>query len=218
MADRIIKYLEMVQARPELFVQSEAIPLVLDEAEIRSFEAVSGKPMGVVYDNSPYYAVLADLCKGKRGYFSYARVVSCNPKSAGTVAIPYCRGRFGLISIFRHAPRRKMFEFPRGYAEVPGLTLEQNMRKELSEELGISSDACSIIPVGHVIADTGLVSAPARVFLAEFDSLPQSVLSGEEGITRFQWFPEAQILEMIANDVITDGFTLSAFAKYLSLR
>ena len=218
MADRIQKYMELVQARPELFLQSELIPLVLDESEMRSFEASSGKPMGVVYDNSPYYMVLADLCRGKKGCFSYARVVSCNPKSAGTVAIPYCQGHFGLISIFRHGPRKKMLEFPRGFAELPGLTLEENMRKELSEELGITPDNCTIVSIGHIVADSGLVSASARVFLAEFDSLPETVLSGEEGITKFQWFTEAQFRKMIAKDMITDGFTLSAFAKYLTIR
>lgn len=46
-------------------------------------------------------------------------------------------GRFGVLCIFRHAPRQWSIEFPRGFAEDRSLTAVENVRKELSEEEGI---------------------------------------------------------------------------------
>ena len=76
MQDSIRAYLELAERRPELFAPSEAIPIVMDEAAIRAISEAKQKPMGLVYDNSPFYMVLADLCRGKRGEYSYARVVN----------------------------------------------------------------------------------------------------------------------------------------------
>lgn len=218
MLDRVSKYMELMNTRPNLFLQNERIRLVLDESKIRKFEAESGKPMGIVYDNSPFYMVIADLCEGKNGLYSYARVVSCNPKSSGTVAIPYCNGYFGLLTIFRHAPRKEMLEFPRGFSENLNLTVEQNIRKELSEEIGVDPESCKISSLGQVFADSGLASGCADLFVAEFETIPETVLCQEEGISKFKWYSEKQIKTMIANNEITDGFTLSAYAKYICLR
>ena len=95
--DTISTYFQLVQERPELFEQSALIPLILDENEMRAFSDTSGKTMGLVYDNSPFYLVLADLCSGKNGLYSYGRVVYCNSKSSGCVAVPRCGGKFGLL-------------------------------------------------------------------------------------------------------------------------
>lgn len=215
MQDSIRAYLELAERRPELFAPSEAIPIVMDEAAIRAFSEAKQKPMGLVYDNSPFYMVLADLCRGKRGEYSYARVVNCNPKSNGTVAIPCWNGKLGLLTVFRHAPRRSGLEFPRGFAETQTLTLEENIRKELSEEIGVPKDSCELTNLGEVQADSGLCAGTAAIYLAAFTTPEIGRLGTEEGIRDFRWFETEEMKAMIAEDKITDGFTISAFAKLL---
>ena len=215
MEDSIRAYLELAQRRPELFAPDDNIPIILDEDAIRAFSEERQRPMGIVYDNSPFYMVLADLCRGRRGDFSYARVVNCNPKSNGTVAIPSWNGKLGLLTIFRHAPRRSGLEFPRGFAETQSLSLEENIRKELSEEIGVPKDSCRLTNLGEVQADSGLCAGTATIFLARFDTPESSGLSTEEGIRCFHWYELSEIKTMIAENQITDGFTLSAIGKLL---
>ena len=214
--DTISTYFQLVQERPELFEQSALIPLILDENEMRAFSDTSGKTMGLVYDNSPFYLVLADLCSGKNGLYSYGRVVYCNPKSSGCVAVPRCGGKFGLLRIFRHAARQWSLEFPRGFAEDRFLTAEENVRKELAEEIGLSEGDCEVTYLGDVMADSGLSNGNAQIFLAEILPTADISLSEEEGIAGFQWIGEEQFRQMIREGEITDGFTLSAYARLLS--
>ena len=103
--DSIRAYFEFVKERPELFTQSEQIPLVLDEERMRRFSRESGRPMGIVYHNKGFYRVVADLCEtGDGREFSYARVIYEQPTN-GAVALPHCNGRFGLLRNFRHSSR-----------------------------------------------------------------------------------------------------------------
>ena len=128
------------------------------------FEKKTGamkKATRLVYDKRPFYVVLADLCSGKNGPYSYGRVIYCNPKSSGCIAIPRCDGCFGLLRIFRHAPRQWSIESPRGFVEDRSLTAEENVRKELSEELGVAEGECEVTFLGDARADSGLSNGNA---------------------------------------------------------
>ena len=129
--DSIECYLALARQRPDLFTPNPDVSLVMDPARLRAFAAETGKPVGLVFDNRPYYMVLADLCESGERQYVYGRVVYPRPDTSGTVAIPVHTGRFGLLRIFRHAHRAECLEFPRGYTE-PNLTPEENIRKELA--------------------------------------------------------------------------------------
>ena len=95
--DAITQYLQLAAQRPELFRPSEQIPLCLDENTLRSFSNSTGAPLGVVYDNSPYYLVVADLCVRSDGaLYPYARVIYPYRDSSGVVVIPCRDGRFEM--------------------------------------------------------------------------------------------------------------------------
>lgn len=212
--DSITRYMNLIQHRPDLFIQSIHIPLCLDERTLRTFAAASGKPVGVVYDNSPYYLVLADLCVGAGGrLYTYARVVYPRRGSNGVVVIPKLGDRFGLLSIFRHPPRRESRgEFPRGFAE--NLTPAETAAKELREEIGTRVAPESLIFLGEVQADSGLSSGQVQVFLAQVKAAAVPA-HNDEGIHGLRWVTERQLRESIADGTITDGFTLAAYARYL---
>ena len=205
--DSISAYFEFVKERPELFTQSSSIPLVLDEGRMRAFSQQSGRPMGIVYHNKGFYRVVADLCESG-GEYSYARVIYEQPTN-GAVALPYCKGRFGLLRNFRHTSRMELLELPRGFAKK-GLTPEENIREELAEEM--NAQVTGLVRLGAVRADTGLAAGCADVFLAEVASASAQV--GHEGIRELIWLEEKELYRMIAAGEITDGFTLSALSLY----
>lgn len=213
--DTVSAYFQLVQERPELFIHCENVPLILDENQMRTFSEKTGKAMGLVYDNTPFYIVLADLCRGSKGLYSYARVIYSNPESSGCIAVVRRAGQFGLLRIFRHAPRRWSLEFPRGYAEDCTLTPEENVRKELSEELGVAAEECSVTFLGNVRTDTGLSNGCAQIFLAEFKDTVCVHPADDEGIGGFVWAGEEELRQMICDGEITDGLTLAAFAQMM---
>ncbi len=213
--DTIKAYFQLVSQRPDLFTNSPEMELILDETQMRNFAQETGKSMGIVYDNSPYYLVLADLCRDQNGLFSYARVAYCNPQSNGAVAIPYCNGNLGLLTIFRHGPRTQMFEFPRGFSERPKLTPQENILRELSEELGLAKEECTVTFLGDIRADSGLCSGKVQIFLARITPLANILPGKEEGILGFSWVSEKQFREMIEEGLIEDAYTIAAYAKWI---
>lgn len=104
------------------------------------------------------------------------------------------------------------------FAEKRGLTPEENIRKELSEELGIYSENCTVTFLGDVRADSGLCTGKVQIFLAEFTSVSDVRPSDEEGISGFSWVSEKQFQEMISSGVIEDGYTMAAYAKLICHR
>lgn len=207
--DPIRAYLELAAQKPELFVPSEEIPLVLDEARIRDFARRTGRPMGVVYDNvapngTRFYTVVADLCLRGEQEFSYARVIYPNPTN-GSVAVPRMGSKYGLLRMFRHVPRMECLEFPRGFAKQ-NHTPTENIKEELWEEMQAWVEDMEYL--GRVRADTGLSAGYAEVFLAEVSHAEANV--GHEGIRELIWLEEKELNAAIVRGEITDSFTLSA--------
>lgn len=212
--DTITHYLHLAAQRPELFRPSEQIPLCLDEETLRRFSTVTGTPVGVVYDNSPYYFVVADLCIREGGtLYTYARVIFPHSDSNGVVVIPCWNGRLGLLSIFRHPPRMESGgEFPRGFAE--DLSPAKNGVKELWEELGIRVSPDALEFLGEIQPDTGLSAGKIQVFCVQVGQVtipPDNV----EGIHGVRWSTPQELAKEVANGTITDGITLAAYLQYL---
>lgn len=212
--DAITQYLQLAAQRPELFRPSEQIPLCLDENTLRSFSNSTGAPLGVVYDNSPYYLVVADLCVRSDGaLYPYARVIYPYRDSNGVVVIPCRDGRFGLLSIFRHPPRKESGgEFPRGFAE--NLSPAENGVKELREELGVQLSPDQLEYLGEIQPDSGLSAGTVQVFCAHISETAIPADNGE-GIHGIRWVTPQEMAQEVADGTITDGITLAAYLKYL---
>ena len=95
--------------------------------------------MGMICDNAPFYFFVGDLIDAGEKSFRYPRLLHANPGRAGGVCLVYheAENAFLFERIFRHGPRRVMWECPRGFHEQPELSAEENIRKELSEELDL---------------------------------------------------------------------------------
>lgn len=212
--DAITQYLQLAAQRPELFRPSEQIPLCLDENTLRNFSSSTGAPLGIVYDNSPYYLVVEDLCVRSDGaLYPYARVIYPYRDSNGVVVIPCRDGRFGLLSIFRHPPRKESGgEFPRGFAE--GLSPAENGVKELREELGVQLSPDQLEYLGEIQPDSGLSAGTVQVFCAHISETAIPADNGE-GIHGIRWVTPQEMAQEVADGTITDGITLAAYLKYL---
>lgn len=109
------EYFELMENRPELFVENELIPIEKDIEIIKKFTAETGKKIGVVY-HSRYNMMITDLItpKNEKPYV-YERII---PDSEGSVVtVVKCKDKFVLLKQFRHALRKYQYGFVRGYGE-----------------------------------------------------------------------------------------------------
>lgn len=205
------RYIELLRLRPAAF-RGGMTEIITDRDEVNAYYEKNGRRLGVVYE-SPYHLLVVDLVResGDAEPFAYERLLPA-VESGAVVAVPVYDGRFVLLRQFRHAPRESMLAFPRGFGEH-GLGAEENLRKELREELGVS-EVTDIRRLGSVAADSGVLGGEAEVYLCRV-SRP-SLQTGHEGIEALELLSERELTELIRAGEIKDGFTLAAFALYLA--
>ena len=200
------RYKELVKERPEMFVNSGTIHIVMDEFIVEEFERETGRTIGVCYE-SPYNIMVVDLVYEVEGkYFAYERLLPAVSKGA-VVCIPKYNQKYVLLKQYRHALRDYQYSFPRGYAEKNLSTLE-NVQKELNEEINahvISSDF-----IGTVVADSGINGNKVEIYLCEIDSYKKA--NNYEGITEIIEVSFQELTTLVRENKISDGFTLSAYA------
>jgi len=208
------RYLELREARPSAF-RSGALEIVTDAGLVDEFFEATGKQLGVLYE-SPYHLLVVDLVRrsaddGETGdlLFAYERLLPA-VESGAVVAVPVYQGRFVLLRQYRHATREEMLSFPRGFGET-GLSGEENLRKELHEEIG-TAEIGNIRFLGTVAADSGILATKAEVFSCDVGR--PHIRKGYEGISALELLSESELSEQIRTGKIADGLTLAAFALY----
>lgn len=201
-------YLELINARPELFTNNDLMRIETNPEIIQKFIERTGKQVGVVYE-SEFNIFLVDLIELHDGsMITYERIVS-TIQSGAVVVIPIFQGKFVLLKQFRHAMRNIQYAFPRGFAER-SKSAQENAHTEIKEEVG--ADILSIKHLGDVIADSGLSGNAVSVFVAEITKPKNINLS--EGIQDLVYLSQDELNDWIRKQKITDGFTLSAYCLY----
>jgi len=214
---RLDNYFALMKSRPEFF-RSENAPLkiVRDETEILNWQIEQkGTPpeyseIGILSQDL-YVMTLRDLVEMPDGRkFGYTRVIHFANLSGkyGVIIFPVLENRVLLINHFRHSTRQWHLEVPRGYGET-GLSSEENAFNELAEEVGAKT--LGLISLGTVYPETGLESQKVDIFLANLISVKSP--NANEGIESFVWLTVPELEEWIANEKITDGFTIAAYTK-----
>ena len=137
--DSIEKYLELSRTCPELFAQSEELPLVLDPKELYAFAQKSGRRIGIVYE-SHYHLMVVDVVRAKNGsLFAYERLMNRVMRGA-VVIVPYYNGKYILLRQYRHALREYQYGFPRGFGEE-GISAKENAGTLTAEMTFLQMDA-----------------------------------------------------------------------------
>ena len=200
------RYFSLMEQRPQLFADSDIIPIVKDREIIEKYIDETGKNIGVIYQ-SQYNSWVVDLvCDKNNSLYTYERAIP-SADGRGIVCIPVYKGQYILLKQYRHAIRRTQICFPRGYGEV-GTSSYDNVLKEVYEEIGASVKTAKIL--GEVVADSGLSSAITDVYMCEIESY--SIETRTEGITDIVLCSHEVLKNMISHGEITDSFTICAFA------
>lgn len=180
------------------------------------YEIAYGNELGVVYA-SPYNTMVVDLVadldedgRETNELHPYERLLPAIDVmgDGGIVIITRRQGDYVLLEQERHATRSKQLCFPRGYSE-PGMTPEDNVRKELDEELG-AKILGDLRFIGTVAPDSGISGKTARVYLVDIASYSYP-RDRREGIINVLRVDAASLQSLVAADRIDDGFTLAAW-------
>ena len=116
-----------------------------------------------------------------------------------------------LEKIFRHAPRKWLWEAPRGHWEA-GESLLQTAKRELSEETGFRCETWK--DLGIMMPYSGITSDHGKLFLAK-DCIKTAEASDPEETKRIhlRLFSLDEVMKMAEESEIEDGITLSLLLK-----
>ena len=205
------KYLELMKERPELFCDG-LYEIITDDEAIDTYHEKTGAKLGVRFE-SEYSILLLELVRNrlrdKETMFTYQRMIP-KTNNPGVVAIPFSKGRFVLLKQFRHATRREEWSFPRGFGER-NMTTEENLKLELHDELN-AGNIWNVQKIGTIAPDTGLSATVAEVYKCTVEHAAPK--EGYEGIREVKLVSEEELVQMIRDGEITDGFTLAAYTLY----
>ncbi len=216
-------YFSLVKSHSKLFDnENSLLNIVLDQKTISEWEAQreaelkqKGLPLewakiGVILDD-PYNIIVRDLVQfpdgDMRGYGRSIATASLRG-GKGVVVLPVHEGKIMLLHLYRHAMRQWHYEVPRGYGE-PNIPAVENAHKEVEEETG--GKVSELVSLGEFYNNTGYESASVALFYAKLASVGKPEIN--EGIESFVWLTVKELEEWIANEKITDGFTIAAYTK-----
>lgn len=198
-------YLALKAQRPWEFENNGPLEIEFDAEIVRRYEETNQTKIGVIYQ-SPYSILVVDLIRDGPGtWYPYERILPATVHGGGIVAAVFCKERFVLLNQYRHALRQNQLSFPRGYGE-PGLSDEENLRKELKEELGAAVTETERL--GDIVADSGISGQRVTAFFCHVEEV--ALHNGHEGIIDLKFLTGRELQTMIGNGAIQDGFTLSA--------
>jgi ADP-ribose pyrophosphatase len=216
-------YHSLIEAHHDLFDNENALlKIVLDPKIISEWEAKKeaelkqkGLPLewakiGVILDD-PYNIIVRDLVQFPNGDMrGYGRSIATASLRGGkgVVVLPEFEGKIMLLHQYRHPTRQWHFEVPRGYGE-PNIPAIENAHKEIEEETG--GKVSELVSLGEFYNNTGYETASVALFYAKLASVGAPEVN--EGIESFVWLTVKELEEWIANEKITDGFTIAAYTK-----
>ncbi|MBF0354910.1 MAG: NUDIX hydrolase [Alphaproteobacteria bacterium] len=138
---------------------------------------------------------------------------------SGVAVLPVVEGRFGLLSIYRHAMSETFLEVPRGFVDTGELPAVSAAR-ELEEETGLIADPASLLPLGSIVPEASTFVGRAGLFAAENCMMGANIrdVRHEPGIGDFCFFDLAEVHDLVASSRIEDPATLVAFYRYVALK
>lgn len=227
------RYRELINLYPLMFINHPGgFEILLDDAEMDALEVDSWRKfsaereknvalalatpnaspewfrVGVVFEDA-YLLILRDAVRAPDGQRStYFRIYNRLDKGPGAAILARYCGKLILLRHHRHALRSFMCEMPRGFGGPAELAAETAVR-QIREELGAEADYP--IPLGDIHPDGGKLGDAVGGFLVEVNSVGR--VERGEAITDYELLDGQQLTTRIANDEITDAFTLALYAK-----
>lgn len=150
-------------------------------------------------------------CSGADGTYRLHRVRTGTTVGAGTVVV-LTRRKDDITSVLlvrqdRLGPGVRLWELPRGSADVADEDLLDTGRRELAEETGVRIPDGRLL--GIIYPDSGLLASKVGVMSAELrDEQLASPADGE--VDEVAWFTVSELSRMLSVGELRDGISLSA--------
>ena len=204
------------------------LALVTDPEAIAEFERKSGLTAGVL-ENPPYYDICLDVYRSAETgrCFRYCNVTYSRQGAAVLVIVRTEAETYFLLNRqYRPLLQKTVLEIPRGFADPDDPDAAYTAVRELAEETGLDltadgTQSCQVTEIGTVYPDSGLSNNAVALILAEIrlKQAPKlAVQDKNETILGHLLVTETELTAMIADERVTDAFTLSAYAKYCAKR
>ncbi|MBI5942981.1 MAG: NUDIX hydrolase [Chloroflexi bacterium] len=215
------KYLTLIKEHPEMFRNSGEVgeikiitderTIITEQEKLRKHLRENGQPIewieiGVLSEDQWFY-IVRDLVEFPNGHIGgYLRHINKSSVEGGYGVVMLCvrQDEILMIKKYRHEQRCWNWEFPRGFSE-PGLSAEENARKEMREEIGVSPVELRLLT--HVKDGKGGVS----LFYAELPPDQEIKVDIGESIVQYNWVTKAEIEHMIKLEQLSDYFSLWAY-------
>lgn len=168
----------------------------------------------VVYEH-PFMKLVEDTVQlpagGTESWIRFAdqREGRPTPRAAGAL----CQREDGRLLVSRQwclGPQRVVHELPGG-GVAPNETLEEGLRRELQEEVGLWPRRLEHL--GAVLADNRKSSMRIHIYLAS-DLEERSLPSDASEVIAWDWMTEGEIDEAISNERFEHAFLLAGWAMY----
>jgi ADP-ribose pyrophosphatase len=217
------KYLILLKKRPELFknrgdvgeikIITDKKRILAEQKKIRARLKKEGNPphwidIGILSEDQWFYVIrdMVEFPGGKvGGYIRWVNRKSSEGGGFNSVLMCVQGDKVLMIRKFHHEDRNWSWEFPRGFGE-PGLSSEQNARKELQEEIGVSNAKFTCLT--KVKEGKG----GTAVFLVEIPKDQKITLETQEGITKYKWVKRIKLEQIVKKGQLSDWFSLWAYA------
>jgi ADP-ribose pyrophosphatase len=151
------------------------------------------------------FAVVEEVAHDPSG-FEIKRAIIKHPGSAVMMAVDG-NDRVLLVRQFRLPAEQELWELPAGRLD-PGESVLEAAKRELREETGYQAKQWS--ELGSFWASPGYVAEKMTIFLAS-DLTEGKQETMEDERIEIQWFPIAQMGEMIRTGQIIDGKTMIGY-------
>lgn len=119
----------------------------------------------------------------------------------GVATLPIIDGKYGLLNIYRPPIQDFSWELPGGFIE-PNETPALSAKRELEEEAGLICEEKDLVHLGSFHPLPGLVSGKLCIFSAEKCEPALQTEKPEFGISRFEWFSEEEIEDLIGKGLV----------------
>jgi ADP-ribose pyrophosphatase len=218
----LAKYFHLMKERPDLFrysaepgeikIITEPLRIRIEQRRLQDELRAQGNPIHWVdigmLSEDKWFWVLRDLVEfpdGKiGGYIRFINRMSNDVGGFNVILICVQNNRILLIRKFRHEERNWSWEFPRGFGE-PNLSAEENARKEMLEEIGISPS--QLILLTEIRESRG----GTAVFYADIALGQEITLDVGEGIANYNWVTLTELREIVKQGKLSDWFSLWAY-------
>jgi ADP-ribose pyrophosphatase len=216
-------YFDLIKKYPYFFDNTDALFRIIQDkdvikrwqGEMRKKLLADRKPLswadiGVLLDDK-YILVIRDLVEFHDGAVGgYIRIVNQAELAGGegVAILPVLDDKIILLNQYRHATRAWHMEIPRGFGE-PYVSSTDNAYKEIEEE--INGKIAELSPLGCLHSNTGLETQRVNLFFARLDSV--GLANVTEGIREIRTVPLDEFETMIADALVTDGFTIAAYTR-----